>query len=130
MQSERYFRTMFTVAAIWNWSAALLFMAMAALDLPILKWFLTVIPESFLWYHLFLCLVAVYGLGYFWIGRDVIRNRAIVKMGIIGKMLVFVLLTSGWLNGVVTILTAGAGAVDLVFTVLFIRVLMKTRDGV
>jgi hypothetical protein len=59
--------------------------------------------------------VAVYGLGYFWIGQDVIRNTAIGKMGIIGKALVFVLLTPGWLNGIVTIPTAGAGTADLVF---------------
>ena len=51
-------------------------------------------------------------------------------MGIFGKSLVFILLIGGWLNGVVTILTAGAGAVDLVFAGLFIQVLMKTRAGV
>ena len=61
----------------------------------------------------------VIGLGYFGIGQDVIRNRTIVKMGTIGKTLVFVLFTSGRLNSVVTILTAGAGAVDLVTTTLF-----------
>ena len=56
-------------------------------------------------------------------------NRNIIKMGIIGKALVFILLTGGWLKGVVTILAAGAGAVDLVFTILFIQVLMKTKEN-
>jgi hypothetical protein len=36
-------------------------------------------------------------------------------MGIIGKALVSILLTSGWLNGVLIILTAGAGDVTLFF---------------
>lgn len=124
--ANKDFKALFTVAAIWNWSAALLFMAMAVLDMPVLNWFLKVIPESFLWYHLFLCLVAVYGLGYYGIGQDVLRNRAIIKMGTIAKTLVFVLLIAGWSNVVITILTAGAGVVDLIFAILFANVLVKT----
>ena len=93
--------------------------------MPILKWFLNVIPESFLWYHLFLVLVFGYGLGYYWIGNDPVRNRDIIKMGIFGKILVFILLTGGWIKGVITILLAGAGAVDLVFAILFFRILIK-----
>ena len=125
MQNQNAYRTFFTVAAIWNWSAALLFMAMAALDMPILNRFLNVIPESFLWYHLFLVLVFGYGMGYYWIGNDPVRNRDIIKMGIFGKILVFILLTGGWIKGVITILLAGAEAVDLVFAILFFRILIK-----
>lgn len=128
MQTEKSYKTFFTVAALWNFSAALLFVFMAMFSHKLLGFFLNIIPESFLWYYLFLALVFGYGLGYYWIGQDVHKNRAIIKMGIFGKTLVFILLTSGWLSGVVTILTAGAGAVDLVFTILFIRVLVGTRD--
>ena len=129
MQNDKSYKTFFTVAALWNFSAALLFVFMAMFSHKNLGFFLNIIPESFLWYYLFLCLVAVFGVGYYWIGQDVHMNRNIIKMGIIGKTLVFILLTGGWLKGVVTILAAGAGAVDLVFTILFIQVLMKTKEN-
>ena len=128
MQTEKSYKTFFTVAALWNFSAALLFVFMAMFSHKLLGFFLNIIPESFLWYYLFLALVFGYGLGYYWTGQDVRMNRNIIKMGIIGKMLVFILLTGGWLNGVVTILAAGAGAVDLVFTILFIQVLIRTKN--
>jgi hypothetical protein len=66
-----------------------------------------------------------YGLGYYRVGNDPVRNRDIIKMGIFGKILVFTLLTGGWIKGVITILLAGAGAVDLVFAILFLRILIK-----
>ena len=127
MNAKKEFKTLFTIAAIWNWSAALLFAFMALFNHTLLGYFLTIIPESFLWYHLFLALVFVYGLGYYWIGNDARRNRDIIRMGIIGKALVFVMLTGGWLQGVITVLTAGAGIVDLVFAVLFIKIFYEVK---
>ena len=103
------------------------FVLITALKMPILKWFLIIIPQSYLWIYLFLSLVAVYGLGYFWAGDNVIKNRAVIKMGVIGKILVFTLLTFGWLKGVITFLLVGVGVVDFVFAVLFIQVLRRTR---
>lgn len=44
-------------------------------------------------------------------------------MGVIGKILVFTLLTFGWLKGVITFLLVGVGVVDFVFAVLFIQVI-------
>ena len=127
MQSEKNYKTLFTIAAAWNWSVAALFLFMALFSQNLLGLFVNIIPENFVWYYLFISLVAVYGLGYYWVGQDVPRNRNIIKMGIWGKTLVFILLTIAWLTDVMTILTAGAGAVDMVFAVLFLRVLLKTK---
>ena len=60
-----------------------------------------------------------------WVASDVRRNRNIIKMGILGKTLVFVLIIPAWLRGEVTALSAAAAMVDLVFTVLFVDVLTK-----
>ena len=126
MRSDAYCRRLFVVGALWNWAVAVLLTSLAALELPALSWFLNDIPESFLWFYACMGIVVVFGLGYYWVAQDVRRNRNIIKMGILGKTLVFVLIIPAWLSGEVTALTAAAATVDLVFTILFIDVLMKT----
>jgi len=125
MRSESYCRRLFTVGALWNWAVVALFVPLAAFDLEALSWFLNDIPESFLWYYLFIGLVAVFGVGYYWVAQAPRANRDIIKMGVLGKSVVFLLIIPAWLSGEVTILVAAAATVDLVFTILFIDVLMK-----
>jgi hypothetical protein len=67
----------------------------------------------------------VFGIGYYWISINTQRNRDLIKLGIIGKTIVFCLLTYGWQTDVVTILVFLAGAVDFFITLLFVEALMK-----
>lgn len=127
MQIETNFKIMFAVAALWNWVAALAFMAMAGLDLQVLSLFLIIKPASYLWFNLFFGVVFVFGLGYFWAAQDLRANRNIVKMGAIGKTWVFSLILVGWLAGTVTFLAAVAGTVDLVFAILFVHALSHSK---
>ena len=129
MPTPNIFKLMFVVAALWNWLAALLFMAMAVLDLQVLSLFLTIKPVSYLWFNLFFGVVFVFGLGYFWAARDLDMNRNIVKMGAIGKTWVFILILGGWWTGAVTVLAALAGTVDLVFAILFVQALRQSKDA-
>jgi hypothetical protein len=69
--------------------------------------------------------VFVFGLGYYWISKHTERNRDLIKMGIIGKAAVFCLMTYGWQTDVVTVLVFFAGIVDLLFTILFVKVLIN-----
>ncbi len=129
MPTPNNFKVMFTVAALWNWLAALLFMAMAVLNLQVLSLFLTIKPASYLWFNLFFGVVFVFGLGYFWAARDLGTNRNIVKMGAIGKTWVFILILGEWWTGAVTVLAALAGTVDLVFAILFVQALRQSKDA-
>jgi hypothetical protein len=81
-----------------------------------------------LWFHLFIGIVFVFGLGYYWTSKDTERNRDIIKMGIIKKSFVFCMLLYAWLAGIVTVLAFLAGTVDLLFTILFVEVLMKLKS--
>ncbi|MBW2162060.1 MAG: hypothetical protein JRH14_19190 [Deltaproteobacteria bacterium] len=125
MRSAAYCQRLFTVGALWNWGVAGLITALALFELEGIAWFLNEVPKSFLWLYFSMGAVAVFGLGYYWVGRDVQRNRAIIKMGVVGKTMVFALILPAWQTGEVTALTAAAATVDLVFTILFIDVLMK-----
>jgi len=127
MQDAKAYKTFFTVAALWNFSAALLFIFMGMFNHTLLGYFLKIIPENFIWFYSFLALVTGYGMGYYWAGQDVHKNRDIIKMGVFGKSMVFILFLKACLAGAITIFALGAGIVDLIFTVLFINVLIKTK---
>ena len=126
MRSEAYCKRLFTVGAIWNWAVAALLITLAALDLDEVSLFLNLIPESFLFYYLFVGMVAVFGLGYYWVAQAPQRNRDIIKLGVIAKSIVVALIIPAWFSGEVTSLSAAAATVDFIFTILFVDVLLNT----
>ena len=71
-------------------------------------------------------MIQFFGIGYYWISKDVWRNRNIIKMGIFGKTLVFMMFLIYLFRNEITILLFLAGCVDLIFTILFINVLVRT----
>ena len=125
MNRNIYQKRLFFIGALWNWSAAIVFVGMSIFFTPSLPLFFNTIPENFLWFHLSMGAVFIFGIGYYWISKNTQRNRDLIKLGIIGKTFVFCLLTYGWQTDVVTILVFLAGAVDLLFTLLFVEALMK-----
>ena len=125
MNRNIYQKRLFFIGALWNWSAAIVFVGMSIFFTPSLPLFFNTIPENFLWFHLSMGAVFIFGIGYYWISKNTQRNRDLIKLGIIGKTFVFCLLTYGWRTDVVTILVFLAGAVDLLFTLLFVEALMK-----
>ena len=120
-----YEKNLFFIGALWNWSAAILFVGLSVVNRQLLTYFHN-IPQTMLWYYCFLGAVFVFGMGYYWISKDVRRNRDIIKMGIMGKIIVFLLFLIYLLKGEITFLLFLAGCVDLIFTVLFVKVLVRT----
>ncbi len=82
-----------------------------------------------LWYYIFLGAVFIFGLGYYYISKDVQRNRDIIKMGILGKVVVFLLFLIYLIDGEVRLLLFLGGFVDLIFAVLFAEVLVRMRES-
>jgi hypothetical protein len=117
------YKRMFYAAAIFNWLAAATVIAKAscpsliALDTPF---------DPF-GGQLFGMLAAVFGYGYFLVGRDPARNEGIVWMGIIGKLLIFALFLAHAMAGtfpfVLVIPTIG----DVIFAFLFLEFLLVGR---
>ena len=69
----------------------------------------------------------VFGIGYYWVSKDIHQNHAVVKMGIIGKIIVFVGLTADAVAGNISILLVGPGIIDLIFAILFIEFLSTAK---
>lgn len=126
MQTPNRDKTLFIAAACWNWLAAAGYVlagnpARAHFGLP---------PSNDpLSAQLFAALVALFGLGYYYVSRDTAKNRAIVKLGIIGKMLVFLIFVyhaaTGNIPWTFVIPTLG----DVVFAVLFLLFLRRTAGS-
>ncbi len=121
MPKENFYQKMFFIGALWNWSATLPFALGYQILFPL---FGMEIPNYLVFFIMFLGLAFVYGIGYFWVSQDIFQNHGIVKMGIIGKLFVFIALTWAWMAGEVHWVLAGAGVVDLVFAIMYIEFLM------
>ena len=126
MPKEAYYRKMFLIGALWNWVASVLF----TFGYPVLfPWIGMEIPLYPVFFQGLLGLAFVYGIGYFWVSRDIQQNHAIVKLGIIGKIFIFVLLLIYMIEGSVTFILFTAGVVDLIFAILFIEFLMTASKS-
>jgi hypothetical protein len=69
----------------------------------------------------------VFGVGYYWVSRDLTRNRDLVKLGVIGKPLVFLVFLGHALTKEIPASLVAPSVVDLLFGVLFLEFLVRTR---
>ncbi|MBI9085284.1 MAG: hypothetical protein JEZ11_16940 [Desulfobacterales bacterium] len=124
MPRERYYKNLFLVGALWNWGATGLFFVAWA---PLFSLVGLAPPASPVFLKLFLALAFVFGIGYFWVSQDLAGNPAVVQMGILGKVAVFVLMAYYWLIGHIPFVLAMTGVVDLIFAILFIEFLFTRK---
>ena len=74
-------------------------------------------------------LVLVLGVGYCLTARNPARNRDLMLIGTIGKLLVLPLTLAAWRRGDVAFTAVGAGAGDLVFALLFVDVMRRMTQA-
>ena len=127
--SERSWSRFFVVAAVWNlviavpiivapeWSYSLAYPDEGASDAVLALW------------RDFGITVLLIGLGYYLVSRDLYRNRGIVIVGLLGKLIIDVI-GIGWryLDGMASQVALFAAAVDAVFVVAFLVFLLRFPD--
>jgi hypothetical protein len=122
----RYYRWLFITAAIWN-----LFSASCVLFLLTDVRFRREMgfpgPAEAISLQLLASCLFVFGLGYYWVSRDLSRNRDLVKLGVIGKPLVFLVFFGHALAAEIPALLVAPSVVDLLFGLLFLEFLVRTR---
>ena len=117
----RTVRTVFLLGAVFNWLVALGLAFAAATLLDIFG--VTPLPTEPVFLQLFAWLVFTFGIAYYWIYKNPPGNRALIRLGIIGKLgVVMVCLANIFLGNVSWQIMFVAG-VDLVFAILFWRAL-------
>ena len=130
MKNAKYYKILFLVAGIWNIGAAFpcwigsVFMQEQAFKLFGMPTTVSLFP-----FHAMFWLIITFGVGYIIVSRNIEENRGIVIIGIIGKILYA-------LDCIITVslkeanlILLGTGLVDLIFVILFIDFLLKTRKN-
>lgn len=125
MPKKNYYKQLFLIGAIWNWSAAAIFALGYKILFPL---FGMAIPLYPVFFQMFLGLAFVFGIGYFWVSKDLDKNHDIVRMGIIGKLFVFAAMLWAWVSGQIPLILTGAGVVDLLFAVLYMEFLFTCKN--
>lgn len=123
----RYYRGMFLAAAAWNLlsAGAVLFLLTDSKFRVRMRFPGT--PDRISLQLLAACLF-LFGLGYYWVSHDLLRNRDLVKLGAIGKPLVFVVFFGHALAKEIPMLLVVPSVVDLLFGALFLEFLLSSRD--
>lgn len=118
------YRTLFLSAAIFNCSVAVIFLFAYQ---PIFNLIgLNPIPQNPIYLHLFACLVALFGIAYYWVAQDFTNNRNLVVLGVIGKLAVFTVPLGYCLLGYVSWQLPALASADLLFAALFIGALRRS----
>jgi hypothetical protein len=122
----RYYRWMFLAAAAWNALAAgavlfLLTNATFRIRMGISK------PADTLSLQLLASCLLLFGLGYYWVSRALSKNHGLVKLGVIGKTIVFLLFFGHALTGAIPVTLAVPSVADLLFAALFLEFLVHWR---
>jgi hypothetical protein len=122
----RYYRWLFLSAAVWNMlsAGAVLFLLS---DVKVRCEMGFPGPPDTISLQLLASCLFVFGLGYYWVSRDLSRNRDLVKLGVIGKPLVFVVFFGHALAQEIPVILVIPSTVDLLFGALFLEFLLRTR---
>jgi len=126
-QSKIFWRWVFRVKAIFNCVISVIFMIW---DDAIRDWLHA--PHSDpINRTLFLSLAFAFGLGYWWVGRDLERNRDIARMAVFGQLSVFVisLYAVAFAPQPLPWPLILPGVVDLTFAIAFIVFLWRYPSG-
>ncbi len=119
--SDSFYRGMFLVAALWNLlgCAFLLLFPGSVFVSPYIER-----PVPPLFYQSWLALAFVFGIGYYFVYKDIYANKNIVIMGIIGKIAFAIIFTVNMLisPGVPKLFWGAVGG-DAVFVILFLMFL-------
>ncbi len=120
MDKQKYYKKLFFIAALWNWSTSVCFFFTYEYLFPIIG---EKVPDSPIFLKQLLGLVFAFGLGYYWVSLN-LSNTDIVKMGIFGKLFVFITLLYYAIIGSHVWITVLPGVVDFIFAIFFIQFLI------
>jgi len=123
VKKEVYYKYLFLVGAFFNWIVALSFFIA---DNKIRHWAgMNPSQDQFSW-TMVLIFVIIFGIGYYWVSADIHQNRNIAKLGIIGKISIFILSLIYSIRGLLPFTTLLFFLPDLIFAILFIEFIVFT----
>lgn len=124
---SRCWRTLFKVKGIYNYAASV---GMFFIDDWLRARFSdpqSIPPADPVYRTMFLALCFAFGMGYCTVSRDLTKNHAVIRMGILGQLAVFAVTTWGVFLAKPSLpsLYMAPAAVDLAFAIAFLVFLWK-----
>lgn len=128
MKNVNYYKKLFLTAGIWNLAAGLLCW-LESIIMPDLffKMFAMPLPSSLFPFHAMFWFILAFGIGYIIVSRDITKNHGILTIGILGKILFFIDCIITLILKEANFMLVATGVIDLIFAVLFIEFLLKSR---
>ena len=124
MNKEKYYKILFIVSALYNIINAVTFILVSIVATDLFPLFGVEIPPSMIWLQLSLILIALLGVGYIMVSRDISKNHGLVLIGSLAKLSFFLLTLIYFFLGDVSILIVLLGGIDLIMVFLFIEFLI------
>ncbi|MFX0115642.1 MAG: hypothetical protein ACFFB3_13920 [Candidatus Hodarchaeota archaeon] len=118
---------MFLVGAIWNWAIAVGLAAISIIDKDQLEMMYDDIPVNLLYFHILMGLVFALSLVCYWVSIDLNKNLDLIKMGIVAKVLVFIVAIAYFAADDANLAGLGAPIGDSIFAILFLETLVKSE---
>ncbi|NWL22405.1 hypothetical protein [Pseudomonas umsongensis] len=125
--SNAYARTLFGIAACFNILAGL---PLLVATQPVAQLMgLQMTPTAGLFIQITMIVVLMFGWAYWMVGRNPVRYRPYIVLGIALKILVVAVIASHWVAGTIPWPLPALVACDIVFAMLFWRYLNSTRSA-
>jgi hypothetical protein len=129
MLDQNQYSDIFKLGAAWNLAVGLGNLAFFKTSMRLFfgKSAMTDSVVATLPLRFFYIAIAIFGWGYYMVSKDLKKNRGIVWMGIVCKVIIFGFFAWYFRLGKLKLLPMLAGCVDLVFTVLFGMFLVENK---
>jgi len=125
IEEAKKVKAFFLVGAVFNWAITVAWFFAYAWVFPLLG---MEVPVDPMFMQLFCVLAFVFGVGYYMVSKNPIVNRDIALMGVIGKLLVFLIIAYYWLIGIAPLALFLIGSADGVFALLMIMFLVRYKN--
>ncbi|TXT56445.1 MAG: conserved membrane protein of unknown function [Candidatus Thorarchaeota archaeon] len=127
MDRTRYHKTMYVIAAIWNWILAITFLTLPRIDIANFYIAGDTIPPTLIWFDCFMGLVFAFGIGFYIISKNISENHGLIQVAAFEKTWVFIVGLYYFLLSQASIWVLVVVSGDLIFGILFIEDLLAIR---
>ena len=128
MKNANYYKILFLIAGIWNLGVAIpCWIGSVFMPDVFFNIFNMPSPASLLPFHAMFLFIIVFGIGYITVSRDITKNHGIILIGLLGKILFFIVCVIALSLNIANKMLLVTGIIDLIFAILFIEFLLKTK---
>lgn len=86
--------------------------------------------QTLIFFRFFMIAVILFGIGYYWVSRDLLANRAVIWLGLVAKLMIFFTFTYYYALGQSSLFSVLICSGDFIFSIFFAAFLWKTKDGI